>query len=290
MWLDGGAKLVLLVLATCAVTQAQDLGYTLVQQRADTVITNISCDQNSGFFSVVIFNGYVGEKVFYVSGQTDGVGDPLFPNPLQLSILPRSYGTLYLYGPTNVGAGSRTIVGARSFIDAWIVNYDDTVPARIFQTVSTVCGNATGPCNCGFFAAGCQLSGGCGPENYFLFWSFIYIGIVFVMFVLGFIFEEWTPWLTHRSKAAEAYTNIRDQTQNGVDAQVSEYRNQLKYNQTNESQLYAELQNVESRLDSMPKARDEASYGEALHLGGYSNAAYDNTGEDTGVSCRDKKR
>jgi len=277
------------IVALCAgivTVSAQNVGYTVTQQIADTVISNITCDQNSGYFTITIFNGYsdTSDKTFFVSGQTDGVGSPLVPNPLQVTIDSRQYGTLYLYGPTNTGAGSRTIVGARSVITAWIVDYETTdAPATPFQTVNTVCGNATGPCNCGFFRLGCQLSGGCGPENYAFFWLVIVMLPATVLnYILSHFFLTITPTLRDRDGVYSARANIDDHSLNPVDEHAATYYNKMQYGGTSEGELRAELDNIQSQLAARTGERNDVAFRERQRAGLASNSSYDD--HDDGMS------
>jgi hypothetical protein len=260
----------------------QDVGYTLFQQQADTVISDIICDMNSGYFTMTIYNGYVEEKVFYLEGQTDGVGSPLFPLPLQTTIPPRQYGSLFLYGPTNTGAGSRTIVGARSIISAWIVNYDNPTPASMFSSISTVCGNATGPCQCGFFEIGCQWSGGCGVEDYYMFWFFLSIGVFLVFAVLGHLVCSVYPAVSARSGALNAKQNLMNTTKDGIDAKYYDYSNKLKYGGSTREQYQSELRQAEEELRNRAGERDEVSRLERERLGVNSGANYDDSNDDYG--------
>jgi hypothetical protein len=152
---------------------AQTIGLTLQTQVADTKIANVSCNELEGFFTVTIYNGFVEDRTFYLTGQSDGVGVPLNPQPTSKNILGRTSANLFLYGPSTGAQGTRAIVGVKSQITAWMVDYTSNNPAVIIGDIHTVCGNSyASPCKCSFFNLGCWMDD-CSPERSAFFWVFI---------------------------------------------------------------------------------------------------------------------
>lgn len=167
------AAAIAVALAWTLFANAQTIGLTLQQQTEDTKIANVTCNELEGFFTVTIYNGFVEDRTFYLTGQSDGVGEPLNPTPLQLTILGRTSGNLFLYGPSTGAQGSRSIVGVRSQITAWMVDYASNNPAAIVGEVTRVCGDSyASPCHCSFFNVFCWIDD-CSPERSAFFWMFI---------------------------------------------------------------------------------------------------------------------
>ena len=273
------ATVIGLCLLCCASVIGQDVGYTLAQQETDTKITNITCNQNEGYFIVEIFNGYVGPKTFFAKGVTDGVGDPLFPTPLNKEIPPRNYGTLYLYGPTNSGAGSRTIVGARSIISAWIVNYANPTPIYSIGEGTTVCGSAVGPCNCGFWNLGCQWSGGCGFEEYYLFWFFLCLGAFIVIAILGYITRHLIPRVMNRNAAVIAEQNMnaypRDDVSSHEQKLIDTHVVDGRLSQESRAQLQAEMTRLQMELERRKPEVDGMIANENARAVQYSGSSFE---------------
>lgn len=173
-----------LALVTCV--GAQTIGLTLQKQTADTKIVNVTCNELEGVFSVTVYNGFVDDRTFYVSGQSSGVDAQLNPQPTSKTVLGRTSATLFLYGPSTGAQGTRSIVGVKSQITAWMVDPTSNNPAAIIGDIHTVCGNSySSPCHCEFFNLACWMDD-CSPEKSAFFWMFIdFVTALGVSFIGG---------------------------------------------------------------------------------------------------------
>jgi len=181
------ALLALLIAVSICGVRTQLVGFTPQTQYDDTKISNISCDTVQGYLLVTIFNGFTETREFYVSGQSDGVDAPLDPVPTSTEINGRTSGQLTLFGPSSGAQGSRSIVGVRSKVTAFMVDPLAISGVSVIGHKFYVCGNNySSPCDCGFFNYFCQIDD-CSPDQFAWFWMVNDFLIALIVSIFGLL-------------------------------------------------------------------------------------------------------
>lgn len=226
-------------------------GLTLSQQITDTVIESIDCDAASGAFIVTFYNGFLTTQTYYLSGQCDGIQEPLAPTPASLTAPGRTNATGFLYGPASSSKTSLSIYGAQCTIRLAIAQSADNgfISTQVIRQSPAVCGPfQAGKCDCpGFWSISCYWNN-CDPAESTFFWMIILGGATLLF---GLVFLTLHAYSTNKKLELHNHYRAHVNRDRGTKLQkkVDEYSRNVRDGKMTKERIEVELRATNMQLN-----------------------------------------